>query len=339
MGHGPLSDAAFAAEHSSGDGDAVPPWLVRSFQLIELSKKRAPRLALSCYETALKLVPGARAATLDRSVSVTLSWPASSWADGKVPDREEVRFRTGGDGGEVFECAGCHNGVAANPTKAFRPVGGSSTRAHRWCEQVVLPTPSPRTVSLSSSQRLDVNKNKVADDPLWKHGILREPGDWVASEGQLCCRHGSTWPPQLVRHCLAMDAVVKQPGLLKTHKTAMLTAQKTLYNKMGEMHKALHEPQAAVAYHEHHVWVAQETGDRRAMSVGYGNLCKSHWSRAAKSKPLSWQEKRDESYAGRYLGKYKTLASEDHARAQLSHMKEKAQMDAMDALKNESVTS
>jgi hypothetical protein len=36
-----------------------------------------------------------------------------------------------------------------------------------------------------------------------------------------------------------------------------------------------------------------------------GNLCKSHMSRAAKSKALSWQEKRDENYAYKYLGRYK----------------------------------
>eukprot|EP00976_Prorocentrum_cordatum_P101433 1192632-Prorocentrum_minimum.AAC.5 len=48
-----------------------------------------------------------------------------------------------------------------------RPVGGSSTGVHKWCEQVVLPTPSPRNVSLSSSQRLNINAVQTMDDPLW----------------------------------------------------------------------------------------------------------------------------------------------------------------------------
>eukprot|EP00959_Pyramimonas_sp_CCMP1952_P289476 6054793-Pyramimonas_sp.AAC.2 len=62
MGHGPLSDASFRYGHSgeTDSGDIAPPWLLRCLQLIELSKTSAPREALSCYETALKLVPGAR---------------------------------------------------------------------------------------------------------------------------------------------------------------------------------------------------------------------------------------------------------------------------------------
>ena len=60
MGHGPLSDAGYAAEHKGGADTDLEPWLVRTLQLIELSKKSPPRPALSCYESALKLVPGAK---------------------------------------------------------------------------------------------------------------------------------------------------------------------------------------------------------------------------------------------------------------------------------------
>jgi len=221
--------------------------------------------------------------------------------------------------------------VAMNPNHAFRPVGGSSSsRRHKWCEQVVLPKPSPRSAGMNSSQLLNLSQKTTADEPLWKHGILRMPGDWIANEDRICCRHGSTWPPLLVRHCLAMDAATTKRNRLKQHKADMHYVQKTLYNKAGEAHKALHEPQAALAYHEHHVWLGQETDDRRAMSTGYGNLCKSHMSRAAKSKALSWQEKRDENYAYKYLGRYKTLASEDRQAMHMSQLKEKAQMDVMD---------
>lgn len=56
MGHGPFS---LARDLSPGDGSRVPEWVTRSWQFIEVANRGGPRNALSCYETALKLPPGA----------------------------------------------------------------------------------------------------------------------------------------------------------------------------------------------------------------------------------------------------------------------------------------
>jgi hypothetical protein len=78
-----------------------------------------------------------------------------------------------------------------------------------------------------------------------------------------------------------------------------------LYLIAGEKHKALHEPQAALAYTQHLIWIGRQTLDRQIQTAAYGTLAKAHQSRAAKSKALSWQEKRDEEFARKYYGKFK----------------------------------
>jgi hypothetical protein len=102
-----------------------------------------------------------------------------------------------------------------------------------------------------------------------------------------------------------MSKLAGNKRIVKNFRDEMLTIQKELYVIAGAAHKALHEPQAALAYTQHLVWIGRQTFDRQVQTAAYGTLAKAHLSRAAKSKPLSWQEKRDEEFARGYYGKFK----------------------------------
>lgn len=58
---------------------------------------------------------------------MTKSWPACSWTSGVTPEEEDDGacsvggLHASGEGlPQVFRCAGSHNSVAVNPSKAYR---------------------------------------------------------------------------------------------------------------------------------------------------------------------------------------------------------------------------
>eukprot|EP00238_Polyblepharides_amylifera_P011868 CAMPEP_0196591268 /NCGR_PEP_ID=MMETSP1081-20130531/69016_1 /TAXON_ID=36882 /ORGANISM="Pyramimonas amylifera, Strain CCMP720" /LENGTH=257 /DNA_ID=CAMNT_0041914579 /DNA_START=457 /DNA_END=1230 /DNA_ORIENTATION=- len=219
--------------------------------------------------------------------------------------------------GALFQCAATHNSVSVNPNKHYRPVGCSGGGQHAWCE----------AVSLHPHRARPDAQRGLPNEPVWVNGVLEMPEDIQpclhSTSTSLTCQHGTSWPPLLVQHCRAIQRVMRDPKLLKLHKESILQLQQEIYNAAGQHHCALHEPAAALEYQKHQVFASRQTGDLRAQGRAYGGLSKAHNSRASKSKPTSWQEKRDEQWARHYLARHQTMASEETVRRRMVAIKDK----------------
>ncbi|KAK3256577.1 hypothetical protein CYMTET_34295 [Cymbomonas tetramitiformis] len=329
MGHGTVPP-----EHGQ-DKSKAPSWLTHGWSLVAMAHRQAPRKAISTYEAIMRLPPSCQRARVDGD-SNPETWRKSPFVQVRPTSQSAEQEAEAPAAGEkcVFTCAACHSGVAVNPDFNYRPVGGNRHTAHQWCERVEMPhhrEGAPQ--GFSSTVSNTVGKEGLPEEPIWKDGVLKLVEEFVQPEGIQTCRHGFSEPALHVSFCRGVSVELKRTGIQKIHKKSMVQLQKVLFHRIGEKHQALHEPQAGISASEHHVALARETEDKGSQVHAYGNLWKSHLSRASKSATFSWQEKRDEEWARRYHAKYKTTASLEMV---AERMRERAQQQAVATMVHES---